>query len=347
MNTMLPWFANNAFPLYLAPMARFTDITFRAFCKRQGADVLVSEFVMSEALLRDDPRVWETVAFTPEQRPMGVQIFGSCKESMASAARLVEERIAPDFIDLNFGCPADRVTCMDAGSSLLRHPSKLASIVEAVVKRVQKTPVTVKMRLGWAHDSIVAHEVARLVEEAGAQAIAIHGRTKEQGYSGEADWETIDAVARERSVPVIANGNIRSAADVLYLQQKTACAGAMIGRAAQGYPWIFSEIKYYREHGTLPEPPTVAERWETLIDYARQVLARPYNADYANDLRWMRPKLLSLTKEMPGARRLRGAIGKVVHLADIEALAAEHLRQLEVIDCELVSTQPAERETAD
>ncbi len=325
---MLPWFANNAFPLYLAPMARFTDITFRSFCKRQGADVLVTEFVMSDALLRDDPKIWETVAFTEEQRPMGVQIFGSCAKSMTAAAHLLEERIQPDFIDLNFGCPADRVTCMDAGSSLLRNPSKLAAIVEAVVKGVEDTPITVKMRLGWNNESIVANEVARLVEEAGAQAVAIHGRTKAQGYSGEADWETIDAVARERSIPVIANGNICSAADVLHLEQKTACAGAMIGRAAQGYPWLFAEIKHYREHGILPEPPTIAQRWDTLLDYARQVMARPHNEEYGNDLRWMRPKLLSLTKEMPGARRLRGDLGKVVQLADLEALATKHLRQL-------------------
>jgi tRNA-dihydrouridine synthase B len=322
---MLSWFANKQFPLYLAPMARFTDITFRSFCKQQGADVLVSEFVMSDALLRDDPRVWETVAFTEEQRPMGVQIFGSCPESMAAAARLVEERIQPDFVDLNFGCPADRVTCMDAGSSLLRNPSKLASIVEAVVKGVKHTPVTVKMRLGWDRESIVAHEVARLCEESGAQAIAIHGRTKVQGYSGEADWQTIDAVARERGIPVIANGNIRSAADVLKIQQETACAGAMIGRAAQGYPWIFAEIKHFREHGFLPEPPSAEARWQALLGYAAQVLARPYNAEYANDLRWMRPKLLSMTKEMPGARRLRGEIGKIVSYADLEALAAMHL----------------------
>lgn len=322
---MLSWFANKQFPLYLAPMARFTDITFRSFCKQQGADVLVSEFVMSDALLRDDPRVWETVAFTEEQRPMGVQIFGSCPESMAAAARLVEERIQPDFVDLNFGCPADRVTCMDAGSSLLRNPSKLASIVEAVVKGVTHTPVTVKMRLGWDRESIVAHEVARLCEEAGAQAIAIHGRTKVQGYSGEADWQTIDAVARERGIPVIANGNIRSATDVLKIQQETACAGAMIGRAAQGYPWIFAEIKHFREHGFLPEPPSAEARWQALLGYAAQVLTRPYNAEYANDLRWMRPKLLSMTKEMPGARRLRGEIGKIVSYTDLEALAAMHL----------------------
>jgi tRNA-dihydrouridine synthase B len=305
-------------------MARFTDITFRGFCKRQGADVLVSEFVMSDAILRDDPKIWETVAFSEEQRPMGVQIFGSCMKSMASAAYLIEERLHPDFVDLNFGCPADRVTCMDAGSSLLRNPSKLAAIVEAVVKAVKVTPITIKTRLGWDAQSIVIHEVARLAEEAGAQAIVIHGRTKAQGYAGEADWETIDSVARARSIPVIANGNIRTAADVLYLQNNTACAGAMIGRAAQGYPWIFAEIKHFAEYGSLPEPPTIAARWETLIDYARRVMERPHNAQYANDLRWMRPKLLSLTKEMPGARKLRGAIGQVTQIADLERMALDH-----------------------
>ena len=327
---MLPCFKQNTFPLYLAPMARVTDVVFRQFCKDQGADVMVTEFAQADALNRDDPRLWETVDFTEEQRPMGVQIFGSNPNSMADAAKLLVDRLQPDFIDLNFGCPAERVICMDAGSSMLRTPRKLGAVTGAVVKAVPKTPVTVKIRTGWDDHSIVAHEVGHIVESEGARALTIHGRTKVQGYSGEANWQLIADVAETLSIPVIGNGNICSANDVIRIREQTKCAGLMIGRAALGYPWIFRDIKHYLQHGIVPDPPTIAERWETILDYTRKIMARPFREQRHKDIRWMRPKIIGLTKEMPNSRKVRGALGKVVSIEDLERIAAEHIKEFEV-----------------
>jgi len=324
---MLPWFQDGKFPLYLAPMARFTDIVFRQMCKEQGADVMVTEFVQADALNRDDPKLWETVDFTEEQRPMGVQIFGSNPSSMAAAARLLTDRLRPDFIDINFGCPADRVTCMDAGSSMLRNPKKLGQVTSAVVKAVPETPVTVKIRTGWDDTTIVAKEVGHIVENEGAQAIAIHGRTKAQGYSGEANWAIIAEVAEALTIPVIGNGNIRVAEDVIRIREQTQCAGLMIGRAALGYPWIFRDIKHTLQHGVVPNPPSIPERWEIIIEYARRVMARPFREQKHGDLRWMRPKLIALTKSMTGSRRIRGALGSVHEIEDLQRVAAAHISE--------------------
>jgi len=324
---MLPWFQNGRFPLYLAPMARFTDVVFRQLCKEQGADVMVSEFVQSDAVSRDDPRLWETVDFTEEQRPMGVQIFGSDPGSMAEAARIIADRLRPDFIDINFGCPADRVTCADAGSSMLRNPEKLGRVTGAVVRAVPGTPVTVKIRIGWDDKTIVAREVGHIAESEGAQAIAVHGRTKEQGYSGDANWVVIAEVAEALGIPVIGNGNVCGAADVARIRRETNCAGLMIGRAALGYPWIFRDIKYALEHGTPPAPPTMEERWGVILDYTRRVMARPFREQRHRDLRWMRPKIIALTKEIPGSRKIRGALGTVLTLQDLEAVAERHLAE--------------------
>ncbi len=326
---MIPWLKQNTFPLYLAPMARVTDVVFRQFCKDQGADVMVTEFAQADALQRNDPKLWETVDFTPEQRPMGIQIFGSNPKSMADAAKLLADRLNPDFIDLNFGCPAERVICMDAGSSMLRTPQKLGAVTKAVVKAVPKTPVTVKIRTGWDDHSIVAHEVGRIVENEGAQALTIHGRTKVQGYSGEANWKLIAEVAETLSIPVIGNGNICSAHDVIRVREQTKCAGLMIGRAALGYPWIFRDIKHYLKHGIVPDPPTIAERWGTILDYTRKIMGRPFREQRHKDIRWMRPKIIGLTKEMPNSRKIRGALGEVILIEDLERIANEHIKLFE------------------
>jgi tRNA-dihydrouridine synthase B len=258
---------------------------------------------------------------------MGVQIFGSNPESMANAARMLTDRLRPDFIDINFGCPADRVICMDAGSSMLRNPERLGQVTSAVVKAVPQTPVTVKIRTGWDDDNIVAKEVGRIAEGEGAQALAIHGRTKEQGYRGDANWPIIAEVANELTIPVIGNGNITCAADVIRIREQTNCAGLMIGRAALGYPWIFRDIKHYLKYGEVPEPPSIAERWETIIEYTRRIMARPFREKKHGDLRWMRPKFIALTKGMEGSRKIRGSLGQVNQIDDLERVAHAHIAQ--------------------
>ena len=324
---MLPWFQNNAVPLYLAPMAGFTDTVYRQLCKREGADVLVSEFVLADTLVSGRPEAWEEVSFSPDQRPFGTQIFGSCPDTMAAAANLLAERRNPDFVDLNFGCPSEKVTCKNAGSSLLRDPARLAEVAGTVARRLAGTgiPVTAKIRIGWDDRSIVAHEVARRLEDAGIQAVAIHGRTKEQGYRGDANWEVIESVARSVSIPVIGNGNIRSAEDVARIMTSTPIRGIMIGRAALGYPWIFREIKETLRTGQAPPPPTLEQRWETILTYARLLLARPQRDRQNGDIRWMRPRLIKLTKDMTGCKRVRGGLQRVTSIAQLETLAAEHL----------------------
>ena len=322
---MLNWISETKFPLYLAPMARFTDTVFRQMCKEQGADVMVTEFVQADAIIRGDDRLWETVDFTEAQRPMGVQIFGSNPDSMAKAAKLIYERIKPDFIDINFGCPADRVICMDAGSSVLRNPKKLSLITQKVVAAVTEIPVTVKIRIGWDETSINALEIGKLVESVGAKALTIHGRTKVQGYRGDANWEVISEVADSIKIPVIGNGSITSASEVIQIKNHTNCAGIMIGRAALGYPWIFRDIKYSLKHGKLPNPPSIKERWRTIIEFTENIMARDYQKQRHKDIKWMRPKIIALTKEMRGSRKIRTELGKVAQIQDLKKLAELHI----------------------
>ena len=264
---MLPWFRDGRFPLYLAPMAGYTDVVYRELCKRHGADVLVSEFVLADSLVYGSERSWEMVDFSAEQRPMGVQIFGSSPAIMADAGRAIAERLQPDFVDLNFGCPSEKVTGRDAGSSMLRNPTRLQQVAKSVVDalRPYRVPVTAKLRLGWDERTIVARDVSMRLQAVGIEALAIHGRTKAAGYRGEADWDAIDEAARAVDIPVIGNGSIGSARDIRSVRRNTAVSGVMIGRAALGYPWIFEEIKSTLETGHAPPPPGLEQRWNTLI----------------------------------------------------------------------------------
>lgn len=311
------------FPLFLAPMARYTDFAFRQLCKEQGADVMTTEFVMAEGLLRSQS-AWGLLDFSPEQRPMGVQIFGSEAPRMALAAEKIVERLAPDFVDINCGCPAHRVTDINAGSSLLKDPALLAKIVAAVVKAAAPTPVTVKIRLGWDAQSIVAEEIGLRVQEAGARLLAIHGRTKEQGYRGDADWDAINSVAGALAIPVIGNGGITRAQQVEQLRDGALVAGIMIGRAAQGYPWLFKEIKHYLQSGEHLPAPAIGERWQTILRFTELLYSGPYRERARTDVGWLRAKIKALTKDMPGARRLRPALDAMTHVDDLQRIAATH-----------------------
>ncbi|MGE9290869.1 MAG: tRNA dihydrouridine synthase [Puniceicoccales bacterium] len=304
----LPWLDAGEFPLYLAPMAGFTDIAFRHLCKRFGADVMVSEFVMCEALLREAPHVWETIEFTDFQRPMGVQIFGSEPNRMAEAARVIEDRLRPDFLDLNFGCPSEKVTRAEAGCSLLRNLPQLGRIAGAVRRALPATPVTAKIRIGWDADSIVASEAGKILEGEGMEALAIHGRTRMQGYKGDADMRVIEAVAEERQIPVIANGSVEGWERIRHLATETACAGAMIGRAALGNPWIFERVRTYLRTGEIPPAPSLEDRIEALCFYSNELQSSPLGISRGDSVAWMRPKLKSLLKDLPHSRKARVAI---------------------------------------
>src|SRR5437762_3353992 len=208
----LPWFQDR-FPLYLAPMAGVTDTIFRQLCKEQGADVTVTEFVSAEGIFRRNERTLEYLEFVEAERPLGVQLFGGDPAHLAEAARIVVDWKRQDFIDLNFGCPVNKVVAKNGGSSLLRDCPLLEKVARAVVQAVAPLPVTAKIRIGWSDATINATTTARLLEDCGVRAIAVHGRTKELGYSGEANWDVIAEVAAAVRVPVIGNGDIASATD--------------------------------------------------------------------------------------------------------------------------------------
>ncbi|MEP6822410.1 MAG: tRNA dihydrouridine synthase DusB, partial [Chthoniobacterales bacterium] len=257
----LPWFSNDNFPLYLAPMAGVSDKIFRQLCKDRGADVLVTEFVSAEGVFRRNERTREYLDFNECERPLGVQLFGGNAEHMAEAARHVVDWVRPDFIDLNFGCPVNKVVAKNGGSALLKDCPALAAVAGAVVRAVAPLPVTAKIRIGWDDATINAVEVSRLLEDLGIAAIAVHGRTRSQGYSGAADWRVIGEVAAAVRVPVIGNGDIANAADVARRRAETGIAGVMIGRAAMSAPWIFDQIKHELATGEILPPPELAERW--------------------------------------------------------------------------------------
>src|SRR5207248_6949180 len=208
MNSQLPWFSASSFPLYLAPMAGVSDKIFRQLCKERGADVLVTEFVSAEGVFRRNERTREYLNFDDCERPIGVQLFGGNAEHMAEAARHVVDWVRPDFVDLNFGCPVNKVVCKNGGSALLKDCPTLASVASAVVHAIAPLPTTAKIRIGWDADSVNAVRVAKILADAGIAALTVHGRTRAQGYSGAADWNVIGEVAAGISIPVIGNGDL-------------------------------------------------------------------------------------------------------------------------------------------
>ncbi len=307
-------------------MAGVTDLIFRRICKEMGADVMVTEFVSAEGIMQADERTRKYTEFDEGQRPVGVQLFGADGERMGEAARkIIDKGLAgrvPDFIDINFGCPVNKVVSRNGGSSLLRDCPLLASVAEGVHKAVgMDVPVTAKIRIGWDADSVNAVEVARTLEDCGMQAIAVHGRTRAQGYSGEADWETIDAVARAVSVPVIGNGDIATGEDLAKRKRETAVSGVMIGRAAMQNPWVFREAKHFLETGEVMAPVPLEERWELILRHCRMAVESNRYGNERQTLTAMRGRLMAYCKGFPGAKDLRQRLCQVDSVASVEGLA--------------------------
>ena len=322
---MPPWFQNGQFPLYLAPMAGVTDVTFRGICKELGADVMVTEFVSAEGILQADERTRKYTDFDDAQRPVGVQLFGADGQRMGEAAKKIIDWKLPDFIDINFGCPVNKVVAKNGGSSLLKDCPLLKSVASGIVKAVS-IPVTAKIRIGWDQSTINAIEVARLLEDSGIQALAVHGRTRAQGYTGQADWDVIGQVAEAVKIPVIGNGDIVNGHDVELRRKQTRVSGIMIGRAAMGNPWIFREAKHYLETGTHIEPPTVEQRFALMIRHCRLALhSTRYTGSELQTLRAMRNRLMTYTAGLPGSKHLRVRFCKIESLAELEDIAADYL----------------------
>lgn len=323
MNTSLPWFGPGLFPLYLAPMAGVSDKIFRQFCKQRGADVLVTEFVSAEGVFRRNDRTREYIDFDACERPIGVQLFGGDAAHMAEAARHVVDWVRPDFIDLNFGCPVNKVVAKNGGSALLKDCPTLAAVAEAVVAAVAPLPVTGKIRIGWDANSINAPQVARILEQAGVAAVAVHGRTRAQGYSGAADWDVIGEVANAVGVPVIGNGDLTSPDEVAQRRAQTGIAGAMIGRAAMTSPWIFQQIKHYLATGENLPAPEAEEKWLLIIEHCRLAVAEWGCEDKA--MRSLRARLMAYSKGFAASKSLREKFQHVTSIAEVKRIAADHL----------------------
>jgi tRNA-dihydrouridine synthase B len=322
----LPWFQNQ-FPLFLAPMAGVSDKIFRQLCKEYGADVLTTEFVSAEGIFRRNERTREYLDFDEIERPIGVQLFGADAAHMAEAAKQVVDWVHPDFVDLNFGCPVNKVVCKNGGSALLKDCPTLASVAAAVVRAIEPLPTTAKIRIGWDADSINAVRVARILADCGILALTVHGRTRAQGYSGAADWNVIGEVAAAASIPVIGNGDLGSAGDVEKRRRDTGIAGAMIGRAAMSAPWIFRDTKAYLATGAIIEPPTLDERWRLILRHCDLMVSEWGVEEPA--IRSMRARMMAYSKSMPEAKRLRENFSQVSTLAEVKAIAHENLSHKE------------------
>lgn len=321
---MLPWLGPDQFPLYLAPMAGVTDVVFRSICKELGADVMVTEFVSAEGILQADDRTRKYTEFEDGQRPVGVQLFGADGQRMGEAARKIIDWKQPDFIDINFGCPVNKVVAKNGGSSLLKDCPLLSSVASGIVK-ASSVPVTAKIRIGWDSHQINAVEVCRLLEDSGIQAIAVHGRTRAQGYTGHADWDVIAQCADAVKIPVIGNGDIATGMDVEKRRCETGISGVMIGRAAMGNPWVFREAKHYLQTGGHLPPATTEQRFELMLRHVRMALGSSRFGSEIQMMRAMRNRLMTYTQGLPGSKHLRVLFCHVESVMELEDIAAEYL----------------------
>ena len=299
----------------LGPMAGVTDLPFRLLCREQGAGLLCMEMVSAKAIMYNNRSTEQLLTIHPDERPVSLQLFGSDPKIMSEMAKRIEERPFA-ILDINMGCPVPKVVKNGEGSALMKDPKLVYEIVSSMVKAIEK-PVTVKIRKGFDDDHVNAVEIARIIEEAGAAAVAVHGRTREQYYSGKADWDIIRQVKEAVSIPVIGNGDVTSPERAEELVRRTGCDGVMIARGAQGNPWIFSEMITYEETGVVPPRPGKEELKEMMLRHAR--LQLEYKGEYSG-IREMRKHVAWYTKGIPGAARLREKINAVESLGELENL---------------------------
>jgi tRNA-dihydrouridine synthase B len=307
-------------PLVLAPLEEITDGPFRRLARRFGADLVYTEFVSAEAIVHGAVKAERKLAFSEAERPIAIQIVGSRVEALVEAARAAAAG-APDLLDLNFGCPARKVAGKGAGAGLLRTPELLEEITREVV-RASPCPVTAKVRLGWDGASINVIEIAQRIERAGARAIAIHARTRSQGFAGRADWTWIARVKREVSIPVIGNGDVASPEDAARMFAETGCDAVMIGRAAMGNPWIFRASRAYLATGEHAALPGARERVAVLLDHLRDAAQAKGEPRAVIE---MRKHYRGYLRGLPGAARLRAALMTPVTCAGVAALLADYL----------------------
>ena len=304
----------------LAPMAGVTDLPFRLLCKEQGAGLLCMEMISAKALRYNNRNTKALLEIDPKEYPVSLQLFGSEPDIMAEQAKRIEE-LPFQILDINMGCPVPKVVKNGEGAALMKNPGLVYDIVHKVSRAIEK-PVTVKIRKGFDDDQVNAVEIAKIVEEAGGAAVAVHGRTREQYYSGCADWEIIRRVKDAVSIPVIGNGDVTSGQRALDMLEQTGCDGVMIGRGCQGNPWIFRELLEYEETGRIPERPSKSQIRDIMLRHAR--LQMEFKGDYLG-IREMRKHVAWYTKGMEGSAKLRDEINKVENYEELEKLLAKRM----------------------
>ncbi len=301
--------------ILLAPMAGVTDLPFRLLCREQEAGLVCMEMVSAKAILYKNKNTESLLTIHPQEGPVSLQLFGSDPKILSEMARQIEERPF-SILDINMGCPVPKVVGNGEGSALMKQPKLVEEIVTAVVKAVKK-PVTVKIRKGFNDTCVNAVEIARIAEQCGAAAVMIHGRTREQYYTGEADWEIIAKVKDKLSIPVIGNGDIKDGTSAEAILRQTGCDGIMVGRAARGNPWIFRQIAAYLQDGTVLPAPEKEEIRATILRHAKLQLA--YKGEYTG-IREMRKHVSWYTAGMPDSARLRRTVNMVESFAALEEL---------------------------
>lgn len=305
--------------VFLSPMAGVTDLPFRTICKEKGCGMLYTEMINAKALCYDDENTKKMLKMEKDEHPVAVQIFGSDPEFMGKAASIMNE-YPNEILDINMGCPAPKVVKNGDGSALMRTPKLAAEVLSAVVKNSEK-PVTLKIRKGWDDESINAVEIAKIAEQCGISALAIHGRTREQFYSGKADWDIIEEIKQTINIPVIGNGDVFEVQDAVNMLEKTKCDAIMIGRGSQGNPWIFKRINHYMKTGEILPEPTLEEKINTAIKHIN--LAVSEHGDYIA-VREMRKHIGWYLKGLKNSARYRDKINKIEDYKEVIAMLEEY-----------------------
>ncbi|MCE2943002.1 MAG: tRNA dihydrouridine synthase DusB [Gemmatimonadota bacterium] len=313
----------HAVPLYLAPMAGVSESPFRQLCRQYGADVVVTEFLSAEGIRRENEATLNKLRFGPQERPIGVQIFGSDPAAMADAAALVTDVFQPDFVDINFGCPVKKVVKRNGGSGCLRDLGLVQEIIRAV-SRATHLPVTCKVRSGWSEEMRDPVTIGLRCQDAGAKVLTLHPRTRTQMYTGSARWEEIAAVVEALDIPVLGNGDIKSAPDALRMLRQTKAAGIMIARGSFGQPWIFDQARDLFDGRPMRATPGVAERFRIALDHAR--LVESYEADPQGAAVEFRKHLGWYVKGLPNSGDLRRQLHAVNTFGEIEAIFDAYLQ---------------------
>ena len=321
-----PFFLPHRVPLYLAPMAGVSESPFRRLCRRFGADVVVTEFLSAEGIRRENQATIAKLRFGADERPIGVQIFGSDPTAMGEAAALVTDVFAPEFIDINFGCPVKKVVRRNGGSGCLKDLGLVESVTRAV-SGATHLPVTVKIRSGWSEEMRDPVAIALRCQDAGARVLALHPRTRTQMYSGAASWDEIAAVVEALDIPVLGNGDIKTAEDAIRMHQQTGCAGVMIARGSFGQPWIFTQTRALLEGEPMPPAPPIETRFAIAVEHAR--MAEAYEQDPRGAAIEFRKHLGWYVKGVPHSADLRRQLHSVDSLGQVQGIFAAYLERIE------------------